>query len=243
MIQVSNFLWSMVAYGGGASVLAYLIFRFLGEKWIEAKFAAQLDVERHAHAKELQDLKKRIDAELSRTIKLQDREFAVLPEAWGLLHVALDHAAAIVSTYRGYTVLSSLSPERMEEVLVASPLSAAHKAELRQAPDKDKYYRDIMFWYELHDAKKSGMAFRAYIIQNSVFLRPELRDVFVKINGIMWDALISRQMGQESNDQRFWIEASRKFRDEVEPLVKELEMKVQGVLQTGQSSAVGESAA
>ena len=129
--------------------------------------------------------------------------------------------------------MSLMGAQRLEEFIEGSPLSKAHKEELRQAHDKDKFYEEIIFWYELHDAKKAWHAYRNYIIRHSIFLRPELREVFVKIADIMWNTLISRQVGQQANDTAFWVEASQKVRNEVQPLVEKLEGLVHGVLQTG----------
>lgn len=64
-------------------------------------------------------------------------------------------------------------------------------------------------------------------------MRPELRELFLKINSIMWDALISREVGHEAGDYKMWGEASSKVRHDIEPLVKELEVRVQAVLRTG----------
>jgi len=232
-VAVGDFVGSMILYGGGSAAVAYVIFRFLGEKWIESKFSAQLESVKHEHAVELQDLKKKIDAELSRTIKIQDQEFTVLPKAWGLLHEALGQLAVVVSMFRQYPDLSQMPKERLEEWAKGCRLTDVHKAELIAAPDKNKFYQSIIFWYELNDARNAWVHYRDFINRNSIFLRPALRDVFLKINGIMWDALISREVGHEANDYKMWGEASKKVRDEIEPLVKELEARVQAVLHTG----------
>jgi hypothetical protein len=113
MDQLFDVIGKLVVYGGGAVAIAYAVFRFLGEKWIESKFAAQLEGEKHDHAVELQELKKKVDAELSRTIRAQDKEFTVLPEALGLLHDALDKLSILVAVFREQPDLRRMSaPER-----------------------------------------------------------------------------------------------------------------------------------
>lgn len=230
MQNVGDILVGLLVYGGGPTVIAYAVFRFLGEKWIESKFAVQLEAERHEHAKELQELKKNLDSQLSRIVKLQDREFTVLTEAWGLLQNALGEISALVSLFRQYPELSRLRPDRLTEFLSTSRLTAVHRDEVQNAEDKNKHYQDLIFWYDLHDAKNTWLKYRSYINKNSIFLRPELSDAFQKINGIMWDALVSREVGQEANDVKFWVEASRTMRDQMEPLSKELHSKVRNLL-------------
>ena len=230
MQTVGDILVGLLVYGGGPTAIAYVVFRFLGVKWIESKFAAQLEAERHRHAKELQELKKRLDSELSRVIKLQDREFAVLTEAWDLLQDALGEVTALVSLFRQYPDLSRLSDERLTEWLAGSRLGDVHRNEVKGAADRNKHYQSLIFWYELHDAKNAWLKYRTYINKNSIFLRPELSDSFQKINGIMWDALVSREVGQEANDTKFWVEASQKMRNEITPLIEDLRKQVRELL-------------
>lgn len=231
MQTVGDVLVALLVYGGGPTAIAYGVFRYLGEKWIESKFSAQLEAERHEHAKELQGLKKKLDSELSRIVKLQDREFTVLAEAWELLQDALGEVSSLVSIVRQSPDLSRLSPERLEEFLSGSRLTEVHRSEVRAAPDKTKYYQDLIFWYDLNDAKRIWWKYRSYINKNSIFLRPQLSEAFQKINGVIWDALVSREIGEESKDIKFWVEASRKMREQTEPLMKELHERVRAVLE------------
>ena len=234
MQTVGDILVGLLVYGGGPTAIAYMTFRFLGQKWIESKFAAQLEVERHEHAKELQELKKKLDSELSRIVKLQDREFTVLTEAWDLLQDALGQVGALVAFIRQYPDLSRLSPERLDEFLEGSRLTKVHQQEVREAQDRNRHYQDLSFWYELHEARAAWLKYRSYINKNSIFLRPELSNTFERINGIMWDALVAREVGQEANDPKMWIEASKKMRTEVEPLLNELRNEVRVILRGAQ---------
>ena len=40
--EILKFMVSVVAYGGGGAVIAYVLFIFLGKKWIENKFSQSL---------------------------------------------------------------------------------------------------------------------------------------------------------------------------------------------------------
>jgi len=63
---ILEFIGKIVAYGGGAAVIAYYVFLFLGKKWIEAKFADSLEKSRHEHAKEIEHLRFEINSLLTR---------------------------------------------------------------------------------------------------------------------------------------------------------------------------------
>jgi hypothetical protein len=75
------FFVEMIAYGGTAAAIGYAVFHFLGKKWIENKFEKDLTEHKHLQNVELQRLRIELDSLLSGAIKLQDREFEILPVA------------------------------------------------------------------------------------------------------------------------------------------------------------------
>src|SRR3989442_1732393 len=79
---ILKFIGEVVLYGGGSAACAYLLFQFLGKSWIENKFAQRLEAYKHQQQLELQHLKVEIESMLSGALKMQEREFQVLPEAW-----------------------------------------------------------------------------------------------------------------------------------------------------------------
>ena len=232
---IGDLLSTVFAIGVVPTGVAWVLFRYLGQKWLENKFAAQLEKEKHEHAKELQELKKKLDAQLSRINKLQDREFEVLRDAWDFLQDAEGHISSLLSIMRSYQDLAKLSPERFEEFLAGSRLSAVHRQEVRDAADRTKHYQDLIFWYDLHDAKRAYWKYRALITKNSIFLRSEVSELFEKIAVVLWDGLISREVGEESKDVKFWIEASRAMRNKLDPLREELQETVRKALRDSDS--------
>jgi len=79
---IFSFLGQLIAFGGGGAVVAFLLFQYLSKKWIENKFSERLDQLRHTQALELQRFRVEIDSFLSGAIRLQEKEFQTLPEAW-----------------------------------------------------------------------------------------------------------------------------------------------------------------
>ncbi|PPC91069.1 MAG: hypothetical protein CTY34_05310 [Methylobacter sp.] len=76
--EIYEFLGNVLATGGGAAGVSYLLFRFLGEKWIENKFTERLEQLRHGHDLELLRLKVEIDALLDGAIRLQGEGWEVV---------------------------------------------------------------------------------------------------------------------------------------------------------------------
>ena len=220
----------LLAYIVAPAGIAYGLVRLWGQKWIESSFAAQLEDAKHANAKELHELKKKLDSQLSRVIKLQDREFDALTTAWEYLQDAMDHAQGMLHFFSQHADLSKLGDARLEELLAASPLSPVHRDEVRAAIDRTEHYRALIFWYDLRAAKAAVLKYRAHVAKNSVFLRPDLCEPLVRISGITWGALIDREIGEESGDKSLWIRASQDMRDKVTPLMSELTEKVRAVV-------------
>jgi hypothetical protein len=86
MNEVIRTILQMLAVGGGATVLAYGAFVWLGQRWLEQQFAKDLERFRHEQAKEIEHVRHEINSLFSRVSKIHEREFEVLPAAWQKLH-------------------------------------------------------------------------------------------------------------------------------------------------------------
>lgn len=126
--QVLRFFGEVVLYGGGSATVAYFLFRHLGQRWIEAKFAERLEAFKHEQAKELQRLKVEVESLLSGALKIQDREFTVLPEAWHKLNEAYSLTAWVVSPIQQYPDVSRMADDELEEFLATSELLETQRA-------------------------------------------------------------------------------------------------------------------
>src|SRR5690606_22536041 len=102
MDTIWSFLVQMLASGGGGAVVAYFLFQYLGDDWIESKVADRLERLRHQQALELQRLRVQSDALLTGAIRLQEKEFLVLPEAWAKLDEAHGLVAWLASPLQQY---------------------------------------------------------------------------------------------------------------------------------------------
>ena len=63
--QVASFIVQVIAYAGGSAAVAFLMFKTLGEKWLDNKFRERLQRVEHGYAVELSKLKQRLDTAAS----------------------------------------------------------------------------------------------------------------------------------------------------------------------------------
>jgi hypothetical protein len=68
---IASDIGAIIAYGGVAAGVAFALFRFLGQKWIDGKFAEKLEAYKHAQNKEIEDIRFKINLIFSRLVKLR----------------------------------------------------------------------------------------------------------------------------------------------------------------------------
>jgi hypothetical protein len=223
---VWSFLGQVVAYGGGAAVIAYLLFQYLGKTWIENKFAERLDQLRHQQAMELQRLRVEIDALLSGAIKLQEKEFDVLPEAWAKLDEAHSLVGHLVARVHEYADLSKMNAERLDEFLGDTDFTPTQKDEIRKSHDRNRTYQELVFWHRLHRVRAAFAALQTFVARNGIFLPPELKQKFEKMAQALWSAIASKQVGHESKDWNMQREGWQTIQEQTEPLYKAIEADI-----------------
>lgn len=229
---ILKFLGEVIAYGGGAAVVAYLLFQYLGKTWIENKFAERLDQLKHQHALELQHLRVEIDSMLGATLKLQEREFQFLPEAWAKLDEAHGLVSWLVSPVQNYPDLDRSTPQQLDEFLTTTEFTESQKEEIRSSSSRLETYRDIVFWYRLSKVKKAIADLNSFIARNGIFFPPEVKEKFARVSEMLWSAVVSKEVGYEAKDYKMQNEGWKKIKDESEPLYKSIEAEIQSRLQS-----------
>lgn len=227
-----SFLGQMLAYGGGGAVIAYLLFQYLGRTWIENKFAERLDQLRHQQALELQRLRVEIDALLSGAIKLQEKEFTVLPEAWAKLDEAHGLVTWLVSPLQQYADVNRMNSVQLDEFLAGTGFTESQKNDVRNSHDRGNTYQKIVFWHRLQNVRRVFGELQTYVARNGIFLPPALKDKFAKMAEILWDAIISKEVGHEAQDWKMQNEGWKRIKEETEPLYKSIESDIQARLQS-----------
>jgi len=227
--QVLRFFGEVILYGGGSAAVAYLLFRHLGQGWIEARFAERLEAFKHEQAKELQRLKVEVESLLSGALKIQDREFAVLPEAWHKLNDAYSLTGWVVSPYQEYPAISRMFDDELDEFLAASELLETQRSRVRAtvSSSRDKTYQDIVFWHRLSKAKKAVSELQNYTISHGLFLPPPIKQQFAEMWPILWEALADIEVGHEASDSKLRSQGWKELKEKGEPLHHAIEKTIE----------------
>ncbi|EXI70736.1 MAG: hypothetical protein AW07_03866 [Candidatus Accumulibacter sp. SK-11] len=223
-----RYLGQLVVYGGGAVAIAYAVFRILALKWLDSRFAEKLEAFKHLQAKEMEEVKFRINFLFDRAKKLNEKEYEVLPEAWGRLNDAFWKASATVSLLQSYPDLEKMSDAHFAEFLGTCRLQEWEKQELRESKTRNAYYQQHIFWHDLSDAKTASRECHRYLSRNGIFLKSEVKDRFVLLDSLVWSALVDREVLEQIKPHREPNTAVDRLRREGEGMLKELEAIVQG---------------
>lgn len=227
-----EFLFEIIAYGGGSAAVSYFLFQWLGKTWIENKFKERLDQLRHQQALELQRLRVEIDAMLSGALKLQEKEFIVLPEAWAKLDEAHVMVTRLVSPLQQYADIDNMSRARLEEFLSGTDFSNSDKDEILNAHSKGKQYQEVLFWSRLNKVRKSFGDLQNYVARNGIFLPSDLEEKFRRISDMLWSAVVSKEVGHQAQDWKMQREGWDKVSKEAEPLYLDIKSHIHERLQS-----------
>ena len=228
---ILKFFGEVIAYGGSSAVVAYLLFQYLGKTWIENKFSERLNQLKHQHALELQRLRLEIDSMLSGALKLQEREFQCLPEAWHKLDKAHGLVSWLVSPMQEYPNLDRSTPQQLEEFLATTEFTESQKTELRTSSSRVETYQEIAFWYRLSKVKKAIAEINNFVARNGIFFPSEIKDKFARISELLWSAVISKEVGYQAKDYKMQNEGWKKIKEQSEPLYKSIKSDIQSRLQ------------
>src|SRR5271154_6132179 len=89
LIGAANLITQLITVAGGGAIIGFALFQWLGKKWLETRFAKNLELFKHEQSQEIERLRYRINALMDRTTKLHQHEFEVIPEVWDKLGTAM----------------------------------------------------------------------------------------------------------------------------------------------------------
>jgi hypothetical protein len=226
--DVTQFLGRLVVYGGVSVGVFWLVVQKAAERWIDAHFAKRQKEFEHEQAKELQRIKARLDTVIQASLRLQEREFKLIPEAWEKVSEAFGLANWLCSPMQSYTSLERMSDAQLEEFLSKQELLwETQKQQIRDTDlrDRDKVWQDIdnrMRYSRAHAALANADKF---LKANSIFLPDDLREQFANQVNVIWDALVSFDVGSHHGfkDYKMIREGWDKLKKDGDPLHKQIE--------------------
>lgn len=223
MEEIINFLGRVILYGGTSAGVAYLLFKNLGEKWIDSKFAKSLEDHKHNQSVEIQRLRIEIDSMLNGVIKIQEKEFEVLPLAWEKMNDALGQLSALVAPFQQYPDVQRMTVQELDELLLKTEFEDSEKDRIRHSLDKADAYQKAIFWRRLNKVRSLCADFHNFILRNSIFLPSHLKSLFTEISELLWSAMLDKQIGYEASDWKMQNEGWTKVKEKIEPLQKSIE--------------------
>jgi hypothetical protein len=193
--EIGKWFVGIVAYSG----VLFWLFKLLGEKWIEHRFAIQLEGFRAERQKVLEEFRSEQQQGLerlrhllsSRISRIHEKEFEVLPKAWFLLHDASGSAFQAVLAMKRFPDFAKLPQDSFEEfVATRNRFSEHQKRAFRLSKDRQKYYREAMEAIEIDDWNEKNRLFNNYLVENRIFMTDDLRSKFNAVSGTLSNALI-----------------------------------------------------
>lgn len=239
MLTLSEIAAYLVGTGFIGATTAYAVVRWLGTRWLDAKFAERLESHKGALQRELESLKGAqqvelerikfaINARMDRAAKLHQREFEVLPNAWSLLTDAFGIAMSLVSQLQVKTELDRMPQDRLEDFLANSELADFERKAVRESQNKTETYDRLLEPHLIARARKANQDFYFYFRKNAIFIREPIKVQFDKIDQLMQLAVSEHLVNyQHRTRERNW---ANKLADEGEKAVKALERDIQKVL-------------
>lgn len=187
---------------GALLMAAWLLFRYLGDKWLSGKFDERLEAFKSAQQQEIERLKLRINTAFDWTVKLQGREFEVLAEIWEKLADAYHAILALISSSQSYPNLDRMKPQELEHFLSLQDIPEYQKDDIRNASQKLDIYIGIRFWqsYNLVDQKR--LDFDQYFLMNRMFVSKTIRGEIKSLSDIMWEALSEKKYEEQYPNPR-----------------------------------------
>jgi hypothetical protein len=221
--------------GGVVTTAAFYLFRLFGEKWLSARFDQQLASFKHAQQKEIEELRYKINALLDRAVKLHQREFDILPEAWSRLNDSYGMALSVISPIQSYPDFDRMTANQLDSFLESSPLVKWEQDELRNETKKSDYYINRISWHRVSDAKQTARETHIYLRKNGIFIMPTIKQRFDEIDQLVWDVLVEYEANLTMNQRPRQSKQNEALRKNGEGLLKSLGEQVQGRLWNAES--------
>lgn len=217
-----QFIGAIIVSAGAIVSFAYWLFKLLADKWLNAKFAERLEDYRHAQKKELENVRFEMNKLMDRTVKLHQREYDALPEAWSLLVNAHGITKAAISPLQQYADVQRMNDAQLDVFLSESSLPDWEKAELKAANNKNQYYLNAQSWYMSANALEAAQDFHVYRLKNGIFMLPDIHEKLELMDDLMFKAIVDRQLQLQNKPRRETNEARQKLESEGEGIMKEL---------------------
>lgn len=222
-LEIFSFIGKFIAWVASGAAGAFIFFKFIGQRWIENKFAKDLELFKTQKLHEF-------DLLLSRKTKWNEAEHEVLSISWKKLKNAHNYLRRSVSGFKEYSDLDRMNEGEFRKFINRNDLSESENDYLiSQKGKRNAAYDKILDYRSLNEAHKAFLDFHSYFEENRIFLRPHIKENFDKVDDYIWSAWVSKKMSLDLGDGKtdFLMEAYKKENEEIKPLIKKIEETIQ----------------
>lgn len=221
--SILSFIGLLVTQGGGAAVIAFGAYRFIGKNWVKSQFDKELEKFKSEQAHELEAAKSKLDLLLKRNVKWHEKEYDVFPEMWTRLNKAMGALERLVIGFRQVPNFERLTDTQIETVLLELQFDQNEIRLVLNSSDKLNSYCSILNDKEMNNARELFDGFRLYFQDNSIFLSQDIKKTFNQIDESMFKALIKMNTSRMTRDSNHQLKAMEILQDSVKPLRNEIE--------------------
>lgn len=212
---------------------AFAGIKWFGERWITAKFSERLEAFKHAQQQEIEHLKFQINASMDRAVKLHQKEFEVVPEAWASLVMTVNTVKAFTSAFQSYADLQRMNADELDEFFEGAEFTKSKINEIRAADDINKAYQEAVFSRGLNKTIATFRDHHTYVLKNAIFMTPDMERRFRELGDFAWDALQEHRIGHELRAEWKDRDKRERFEEEGTRKLNELQSEVQKRLWSG----------
>lgn len=120
--MIENIVVSLITATVTAAVSTLGFFKWLGQRWLERKFAERFEAYKNEQRKELEEYKFRINSLFNKITKIHEKEIEVLPLTWQKLIDANGHVKAFISPYQELQDLNRMDSKELQFFIKNSEL-------------------------------------------------------------------------------------------------------------------------
>lgn len=209
--------------------VAFALFKWLGGKWLENKFAERLQNLKSEQDQAIRIVQSTIDREMHRAKKLYDNEFTALSDSWRLLRAAYDISAGTIASMT--TNVAHMNSEELERYLTKRGMEEWQRNELQELTGETRQdeYSKWSEWQRLIECQKKWRECQQQIDSTSIFFPAGFTEKFRSINDLICTSNIEYEERIRQYKDPYYgatydrFESTKKLLKEGKSLINELE--------------------
>jgi len=159
---ITQLIGNAVIYAGGSVAIAYALFVFLGKRWIDSRFAKEIEKYKNEQDSELEKLKLKINTMFNKVLKTQEKEYDILPNLWCKLQKLRTELNRAVISFRSLPDLDRYDKESLDKFIEQEKIPEAVAANLRNKTNKINVYSGYLDIKQMREAYKAFNDFHEY---------------------------------------------------------------------------------